>query len=207
MEYRFGISLLKDRRRWRQDLFFPKAISVVISGESATSLCWMKSWRKAFGEKASVWAEVRGDQNKHIRYIEVHSLSGVWKGWKMRFYEYSIILASKKKPVLHKQYGCGGTSVRRHGKEDAQVTERRRGLHCCYYEMWDWLPLYLRNDLHDQEIERAKKCRWSEAQQGVKTWLLPTKEKPLSYVGWRKTKALWKGGLGWIPFQWNIPYK
>ena len=59
--------------------------------------------------------------------------------------EYSILLASKKKPVLHKQYGCGGTSIRRHGKEDAQVAERRCGLPCCYYEMWDWVSALFEN--------------------------------------------------------------
>lgn len=70
--------------------------------------------------------------------------------------EYSILLASKKKPVLHKQYECGGTSIRRHGKEDAQVAERRRGLPCCCYKMWDWVTAILRIASHDKEIERAK---------------------------------------------------
>ena len=32
-------------------------------------------------------------------------------------------------------------------------------------------------------------------------WAAATKEKPLSYVGGRKTKALRKGDLGWIPIQ------
>lgn len=97
----------------------------------------MKLWRKAFGKKASVLADASWRPKQDIRYIEVHSLSGVWNGWEMCF-EYSILLASKKKPVLHKQYGCGGTSIRRHGKEYAQVAERRSGLPCCYYKMWDW---------------------------------------------------------------------
>ena len=109
---------------------------------TATSMR-MKSRRKAFGKKASVWADVPWRPKQNIRYIEVHSLSRVWNGWEMYCFEYSNSrLATKKKPVLHKQYGCGGTSVRRHGKEDAQVTKRRRGLHCCYYEMWDWFPLF-----------------------------------------------------------------
>ena len=31
-------------------------------------------------------------------------------------------------------------------------------------------------------------------------WLLPTKEKPLSYVGWAQDKGfIWKGGFGWSP--------
>ena len=35
--------------------------------------------------------------------------------------------------------------------------------------------------------------------------LLPTKEKPLSYVGWAQDKGLiWKGGFGWIPLQCKI---
>ena len=36
-------------------------------------------------------------------------------------------------------------------------------------------------------------------------WLLPTKEKPLSYVGWAQYKGIiWKGGLGGIPLQCKI---
>ena len=36
-------------------------------------------------------------------------------------------------------------------------------------------------------------------------WLLPTKEKPLSYVGWAQDKGfIWKGGLGGISLHWSF---
>ena len=141
MEYHFRISLLKDRRRWRQDLFL------------CSNLCcyqwwgWLPLWEWNRGERRSVkrqayWRMLRGTKTRHQIHWSPFTKRSVERIGNVNT-EYSIILASKKKPVLHKQYGCGGTSIRRHGKEDAQVTERRRGLPCCYYKIWDWLPLYL----------------------------------------------------------------
>ena len=46
--------------------------------------------------------------------------------------------------------------------------------------------------------EAKRNRRWSRR-------LLPTKEKPLSYVGWAQDKGfIWKGGFGWIPLQCKI---
>ena len=43
--------------------------------------------------------------------------------------------------------------------------------------------------------EAKRNRRWSR-------WLLPTKEKPLSYVGWAQDKGfIWKGGLEVFPLQ------
>ena len=59
----------------------------------------------------------------------------------------------------------------------------------------------VREDLcfHQKGADKAMRYRrWCR-------WLLPTKEKPLSYVGWAQDKGfIWKGGLGGIPLQCKI---
>ena len=47
----------------------------------------------------------------------------------------------------------------------------------------------------DEAMRNRRWCRW----------LLPTKEKPLSYVGWAQDKGIiWKDGLGGLPLQCKI---
>ena len=87
------------------------------------------------GERRSVKRQVygrmlRGDQNKNIRYIEVHSLSRVWNIIRKCLLWILHPFSIKEKACSPQTIWCGGTSVRRHGKEDAQVTERRSGLPC-----------------------------------------------------------------------------
>ena len=136
------------KMKTRPIFFLQSLLSLLV--RVATSMCWMKSRRKAFGKKASVWADAPWrSKQEHQIYRSPFTKRSVERHQKMCRYEYlNSRLASKKKPVLHKQYGCGGTSIRRHGKEDAQVTERRRGLPCCCWKMWSWVPLCLRIASH-----------------------------------------------------------
>ena len=116
--------------------------------------------------------------------------------------EYSILLASKKKPVLHKQYGCGGTSIRRHGKEDAQVAERRCGLPYCYYEMLDWVSA-----LFENRFARLRDCLHQKVQMkrsetgGEAEGCCPQKKSPCPTLVGRRTKA---EKADWEGFRFNI---
>ena len=120
----------------------------------------------------------------------------------MCFYEYSNNrLASKKKPVLHKQYGCGGTTVRRHGKEDAQVTERRSGLPCsCSKNVGLATALFENGFARQRGWTCLKKVQMKRSVTGGEAeGCCPQRKSPCPTLARRKTKALWKGGLGGIP--------
>ena len=195
MEYRFGISLLKDRRRWRQDLFFK------------SDLCchhwwgWLllyAEWNR--GERRSVkrqayWRMLRGNQNKDIRYIEVHSLSGVWNIIENVKVMNTPSFLHQRKTLFFTNNMGGETSIRRYGKEDAQVTERRRGLPCSFWKMWNWLR-FIWEWLRDWTCQR---CRWSEAKQEMKPRAAVHKGKAL-VLRWLAQDKGWKGGLGGFRF-------
>ena len=56
-----------------------------------------------------------------------------------------------------------------------------------------------------QVVFTKKGADEAKRNRGWSRWLLPTKEKPLSYVDWAQDKGfVWKGGLGGIPLQCKI---
>ena len=69
---------------------------------------------------------------------------------------------------------------------------------------------YRRHRRHRYDVREELCSHQKGADEAKRNWrwcrrLLPTKEKPLSYVGWAQDKGfIWKGGLGGIPLQCKI---
>ena len=139
----------------------------------------------------------------NISSIEVHSLMRVWNGWEKANMNTCHFGGEIKADSSTDNDRDGGTSYQDNSMKDAQSAGKamRHAL-----LLWESGLATLRYRLSRLRDCKSQRCRERSVTGDEADGYCPQMKSHCPTLVGRKTKALWKGGLGGIPLQFQIKY-